>query len=159
MVESNRGKGKKILVVEDDPDIRNFVVHILKANGFIVFESSMIDEAIKIFERENGDINLIFTDVVLPGKSGLFLADELSGKKHNIKILFTSGYIDDKSKVIISEVEKLNKAINHRPFNINSKPYQEFIQTHLKYIETLKKKYPVLDFDEERDFFKSKLAR
>ena len=72
---------------------------------------------------------------------------------------FVSTYIDDKSKVIIGEVEKLNKAMNHRPFNINSKPYQEFIQTHLKYIEALGKKYPALNFDVERDFFKSKLAR
>ncbi len=71
---------------------------------------------------------------------------------------FVSTYVDDKSKVIISEIEKLNKAINHRPFNINSKPYQEFAKTHLKYIDTLKKKYPSLDFNKERDFFISKLA-
>jgi hypothetical protein len=71
---------------------------------------------------------------------------------------FVSTYIDEKSKVIISEIEKLNKAINHRPFNINSKAYQEFVNTHLKYIKTLEKKYPLLDFSKEKDFFISKLT-
>ncbi len=71
---------------------------------------------------------------------------------------FVSTYIDAKSKVIIREIEKLNKAINHKPFNINSKPYQEFIKVQLKYIQELGKKYPVLNFDEERDFFKSRLT-
>jgi len=71
---------------------------------------------------------------------------------------FVSTYIDDKSKVIISEIEKLNKAINHKPFNISSKPYQEFVKSHLKYIDTLEKKYPLLDFNKEKDFFISKLT-
>jgi len=71
---------------------------------------------------------------------------------------FVSTYVDDKSKLIITEIEKLNKALNHRPFNINSKPYQEFIKTNLNYIDTLEKKYPLLDFNKERDFFISKLA-
>ncbi len=71
---------------------------------------------------------------------------------------FVSTYVDDKSKVIISEIEKLNKAINHRPFNINSRAYQEFVKTHLDYIDTLEKKYPLLDFNRERDFFITKLT-
>jgi hypothetical protein len=71
---------------------------------------------------------------------------------------FVSTYIDEKSKVIISEIEKLNKAINHRPFNVNSKAYQEFVKTHLKYINILEKKYPLLDFSKEKDFFISKLT-
>jgi hypothetical protein len=71
---------------------------------------------------------------------------------------FVSAYIGNKSRVIISEIEKLNKAINHRPFNISSKPYQEFTRANLKYIEVLEKKYPSLDFTRERDFFISKLS-
>ncbi len=71
---------------------------------------------------------------------------------------FVSTYIDVKSGIIINEIEKLNKAINHRPFNINSKSYQEFAKTNLKYIDTLEKKYPLLNFSKERDFFASKLA-
>jgi hypothetical protein len=71
---------------------------------------------------------------------------------------FVSTYVDEKSRVIINEIEKLNKAINHRPFNINSKSYQEFVKTNLKYIDTLEKKYALLDFNKERDFFTSKLT-
>ena len=71
---------------------------------------------------------------------------------------FIVTYIEEKSMAIINEIIKLKKAINHRPFNISSASYQAFIKTHLKYIEALQQKYPSLNFDEEKNFFISRLS-
>ncbi len=69
---------------------------------------------------------------------------------------FIETYIDEKSLTAINDIEKLNKAINHKPFNVSSKQYQEFINKSLEFIELLQKKYPNLNFKEEIDFFTKK---
>ena len=71
---------------------------------------------------------------------------------------FTSTYIDEQSKLIINEIEKLKKAINHKPFNVKSNIYQKFIKNNLDYIELLQKKYPFLNFNKEKDFFMLQLS-
>lgn len=81
-----------ILIVEDEADVREIPVAILKSQGYEVIQASNGREAIEILEKVPA-IDLLFTDVVLPnGLSGVDVATEASRLHPNIKILYTSGY-------------------------------------------------------------------
>jgi PAS domain S-box-containing protein len=109
-----RGRGERVLVVEDQEKVRSFAATILKDNNYVVFEAGSAGEALGIFEREEGDIDLLFSDVVLPGESGLHLVDELLRKKKDLAVLLTSGYTDQRGQLDI---------INERRYELLLKPY------------------------------------
>jgi signal transduction histidine kinase len=91
-----QGNSKKILLVEDAEGVREFAAMVLGENGYIVYSANTADEALDIFEKENGQFDLVISDVVLPDKSGLKLVEELIHIKPNIPILLSSGYTDQK---------------------------------------------------------------
>jgi len=109
-----QGKGERILLVEDDPGIREFANRVFTNSGYEVLEASNSQEAVDIFEKENGDLSLVFSDVVLPDKSGLQLAEELYLRKPTLKVLLTSGYTDQKSQWSI---------IREKGYRFIQKPY------------------------------------
>ncbi|OPX36511.1 MAG: hypothetical protein B1H11_07335 [Desulfobacteraceae bacterium 4484_190.1] len=92
-----RGRGERILLVEDDKSVRELTEEMLSKNGYIVFAAANAREAMDIFEKEGGDFDLIFCDVVLPDERGPRLADRFLKVKPGIGILFGSGYNGDKS--------------------------------------------------------------
>ncbi|HDD35450.1 MAG TPA: PAS domain S-box protein [Candidatus Desulfofervidus auxilii] len=94
LLEELQGQGERILLVEDNEAIRKFAMDILVKNGYTVFGARNAKEALDIFEREKGNFHLIFTDIVLPDKSGLMLIELLLLHKPQLKVLLTSGYID-----------------------------------------------------------------
>lgn len=89
-----QGKGT-ILVVEDDLGVRDLAVQILQGRGYKVLEARSGGEALKICSQEKGKIDLLVTDVVMPGISGRQLADGLLSLHPEMKVLFMSGYTDD----------------------------------------------------------------
>ena len=80
-----------ILVAEDDEDLRSFAVGIVRDLGYRVWEASDAKNALDILEQ-NRDVQLLFTDVVMPGMSGRELAERAQRLCPNIKILYTTGY-------------------------------------------------------------------
>jgi CheY-like chemotaxis protein len=80
-----------VLVVEDNEDVRSYSVMILNELGYGVVEAGDADTALKILQRP-GRIDLLFTDVVLPGRTGRMLADEARAMRPELKVLFTTGY-------------------------------------------------------------------
>jgi CheY-like chemotaxis protein len=84
-------KGEVVLVVEDNEDVRNYSVMILNELGYDVMEAEDADLAMRIVQRP-GRIDLLFTDVVLPGKTGRMLADEARAIRPDLRLLFTTGY-------------------------------------------------------------------
>ncbi len=92
------GNGERILLVEDEESMLNFVKIVLSENGYTVFSASSAQEAVKIFKQENYNFRLIFSDVVLPDSSGVRLAEELLYYKPELLCLLTSGYTDEKSQ-------------------------------------------------------------
>ncbi len=90
------GRGERILVVEDEAEVLEFVKTVLAENGYAIFEAARAKEAVDIFEEEEGNFDLVFADVVLPDENGLQLVDRLLSRKPGIKLLLTSGYTDDK---------------------------------------------------------------
>lgn len=85
-------KGCSILLVEDDPGVLELVQLVLTEAGASVVAVSDPDSAsnLKPFPR----IDILVTDVVLPGRSGFQLAEEIASRKPSIKVLFMSGYGD-----------------------------------------------------------------
>ncbi|MEW6368584.1 MAG: response regulator [Acidobacteriota bacterium] len=84
-----------ILVVEDDDVIRGMVRMLLVSHGHRVFEASTPQVALTLAAQHQGPIDLLITDVVLPGMGGQELASRLSKVHQQLKVLYMSGYPDD----------------------------------------------------------------
>jgi PAS domain S-box-containing protein len=85
-----------ILVAEDEADVRNLTVGILRDLGYRVMEASNGKEGIQIAEQNPMDkIDLLFTDIVMPQLDGKQLADWFGTARPDTKVLFTSGYMAD----------------------------------------------------------------
>jgi DNA-binding NtrC family response regulator len=97
MRKNLRGGGERILLVEDEAGIRKMARRLLEENGYRVTLASSVREALDIVARRKEKFDLLFSDVVLPDQSGLSLADRLADLLPGLKILMTSGYLDDKA--------------------------------------------------------------
>ncbi len=89
------GGTETILVVEDDPLTRSVVVDILRPLGYAVIVAASGDEALSAAERRGGAIDLLLTDVIMPGMDGKALADEIGRRWPRTPVIFMSGYTDD----------------------------------------------------------------
>jgi two-component system, cell cycle sensor histidine kinase and response regulator CckA len=87
--DKSRGR---ILVVEDEDPVRAVVMRTLKEAGFDVLGASNGHEALKELEEIGGAINVVLSDVVMPGMSGRQFAAELSRRYHQIPIVWMSGH-------------------------------------------------------------------
>jgi PAS domain S-box-containing protein len=84
-----------ILLVEDEGAVRTFSAQALQNKGYKVIEASCTDEALEAFEKHADEIDIIITDVMMPGISGTELIKKLRDKKPDIKVIFMSGYTED----------------------------------------------------------------
>jgi two-component system, cell cycle sensor histidine kinase and response regulator CckA len=84
-----------VLLVEDEEFVREMASGILESAGHHVFQASNAAEAMGLFLRYRKIINLLITDVVLPGKSGHHLAEEVRVLSPELKIMFISGYAEN----------------------------------------------------------------
>lgn len=95
--ENFRGSGELILLVEDEEGIREFAAGLLQEYGYTVLKAENAGEALGIFKQKKEKPDLVFSDVVLPDKSGLALVEELLSQKTDLAILLSGGYTGDKS--------------------------------------------------------------
>ncbi|PWH16532.1 MAG: hypothetical protein DDG58_09465 [Ardenticatenia bacterium] len=84
-----------ILVVEDEPAVRQLVIHALRHQGYRVLEADNAREALELVERHVGEIHLLLTDVVMPGMNGRELAHRVLAMRPNVKVIMMSGYAGD----------------------------------------------------------------
>ena len=84
-----------ILLVEDEEAVRSLTSRILKKQGYRVMAAQHGREAMEMAAREEGRIDLVLTDVVMPGMNGRGLVERLTGIRPRIKSLYMSGYTDD----------------------------------------------------------------
>ncbi len=84
-----------ILVVEDEARVRELVSRVLRSSGYTVLEATNGPEALRLYTHQNGSIQLLLTDVVMPGMNGRVLADHLKAGQPGLKVIFMSGYTDD----------------------------------------------------------------
>lgn len=86
------GCGETILVVEDDENVRRYVVETLEELNYHVLEAGDYAQAIQTFQANATQIRLLLTDVVMPGKNGRLLSEELLQINPKLKVLFMTGY-------------------------------------------------------------------
>jgi two-component system, cell cycle sensor histidine kinase and response regulator CckA len=84
-----------VLVVEDEPVVREFAVQSLTGLGYVVLEASSGGEALQVARNHAGNIDLLLTDVVMPKMSGKELAIQLKETRPPLAVLYTSGYTDN----------------------------------------------------------------
>ncbi|MFL6290639.1 MAG: ATP-binding protein [Thermoanaerobaculia bacterium] len=84
-----------ILFVEDEENIRHPAREVLESRGYTVLSASDAAEALKIAGDWAGTIDLLVTDVVMPGMNGSQLADEICRRRPSVKVLYISGYPED----------------------------------------------------------------
>ena len=91
-IEPGRGhSGECIMVVEDDADVRGYVVEALAARGYGVLEAASAEDALLLF-REHQNVQLLLTDVVMPGMNGRKLAEEARLQRPTLKVVYMTGY-------------------------------------------------------------------
>ncbi|MCK4510552.1 response regulator, partial [bacterium] len=99
--EAPAAGGERVLLVEDEDSVRAFATRALTDWGYDVVETTSAEEALVALESDPSGFDLIFSDIVLPGRSGTQLAEEISAKNTDTRILLSSGYFfssgDDES--------------------------------------------------------------
>lgn len=92
-----------VLVVEDDADVRDVICKTLEMNGYRVFEASSGADALRIMARRAEAIDLLLTDVVMPGMSGPALASAITRLHPHVRVLFMTGYQSEPAVARLSE--------------------------------------------------------
>ena len=103
-----------ILLVEDAGAVRELVVALLESLGYSVLPASTPAEALEIAARERGKLDLLLTDVVMPGMNGRELAEQLLAQEPGLRVLFTSGYPAD--QVIRHGIAEAVAAFIEKPY-------------------------------------------
>ena len=108
------GRKETILLVEDEPVLRELARMILNDYDYEVLEASTGVEALKVWDHHKGEIDLLLTDLVMPeGMNGRELAEKLKVRKPGLKIIYTSGYSS----------EMMGSDLAQRDIHFLQKPY------------------------------------
>ncbi|MBW8864743.1 MAG: PAS domain S-box protein, partial [Verrucomicrobia bacterium] len=87
------GGSETVLVVEDERDLREIITRTLNRHGYRVFQAVDGNNALQIWSEYKNEINLVFTDVIMPGgMNGRELAEKLWTEKPKLKVIFSTGY-------------------------------------------------------------------
>jgi CheY-like chemotaxis protein len=95
IAQPRRSAHERILLVEDDAAVRSLVHQILQREGYNVLVASDGHDALSILIKQNPELDLLLTDVVMPGMSGRELADRVKETRPGLKVLFMSGHTED----------------------------------------------------------------
>ena len=112
---SNATRGHEtVLLVEDQSDVRLLTSTILESLGYSVLEADSGAKALEISEQFQGRIDLLLTDVIMPGLTGPELAKRLRGLRPSIEVLLVSGYAED---------DRLERSESESEFDLLPKPF------------------------------------
>jgi two-component system cell cycle sensor histidine kinase/response regulator CckA len=90
-----RRGSETILLVEDEESVRRIARRVLTGSGYTVIEATNGEEAVAVCQSAGRPIDLVLTDVVMPGISAQEMVERLSAICRNVKVVFMSGYTDD----------------------------------------------------------------
>lgn len=97
----------KILLVDDDNDVRDYTAHILEEAGYAVRTAAHAREAETLVATE--PVDLLITDIVMPGRNGVELAQAVDRLWPGAKVLFTTGYTRHIAPDLLEDAEILDK--------------------------------------------------
>jgi PAS domain S-box-containing protein len=106
---------ERVLIVEDEPELLALAANLFRSIGYDVLSASNGADARLIIERDPGSVHVLFTDLVMPGTTGLELAEWVSATYPDIQVVLTSGY---------STPEVGNERERMRRFPLVAKPYR-----------------------------------
>jgi putative nucleotidyltransferase with HDIG domain len=112
------GKNERLLLVEDDDAVRALTRTVLRNSAYEVIEAIDPDEALRWVQDHSEPIDLLVTDVVMPGMSGRELAERLTALRPDMKVLYVSGYTDD--SVVRHGLLEAEVAFLQKPFTPNA---------------------------------------
>jgi len=124
-----QGHGERILVIEDEPAVRNLALHVLSAAGYQVFAVDCATKGLALFEKEQARFDLLFSDVVLPDETGITLAEELRRQKPGLPVLLCSGYTDERSRW--ADIQKYGFHFLQKPY-----PSADLLRTVRRILDT-----------------------
>jgi CheY-like chemotaxis protein len=107
-----------VLVVEDEPAVRRIATLALRQAGHRVLEAVDGEDARRVADAAAEELELLVTDVVMPGMGGRALAGALRERRPNLSVLFVSGYTEDEA--LQSEVASPRTAFLAKPFTPDS---------------------------------------
>jgi PAS domain S-box-containing protein len=95
IADTYRPPTETILLVDDEADVRSVVRQVLHQRGYTVLSAASGAQAMQIIENHTGPLNLLVTDVLMPGMSGPQLFEQLVTRYPGLKVLYISGYADE----------------------------------------------------------------
>jgi CheY-like chemotaxis protein len=110
------GGTETVLLVEDEESVRQLVRETLEAKGYKVLEAEHGEAALGVVSEHHGPIDILITDVVMPGMSGRELAKQLCASDPAMKVLFLSGYTED--AIVHQGVLEPGTAFLQKPFTL-----------------------------------------
>jgi PAS domain S-box-containing protein len=116
--QASTGGSETVLLVEDEESVRQLVRDTLEAKGYKVLEAEQGHSALQIADAHQGSIDMLITDVVMPGMSGRELAQRLSASHPHTKVLFVSGYTED--AIVHQGVLEPGTAFLQKPFTLQA---------------------------------------
>ncbi len=102
-------RAETVLVVEDEPAVRNLVASALRTEGYRLLLAASAEEAIELEEKFPDPIHLLLTDAIMPGKSGIELAGMLVKKRAGLRVIIMSGYTEETLTGFSGNAELLQK--------------------------------------------------
>jgi two-component system cell cycle sensor histidine kinase/response regulator CckA len=94
-VQGAAGGSETVLVAEDDPSVREIVANVLTRKGYRVLRAPDGQTALAMARAQQGEIQLLVTDIVMPGMTGRQLAEAFAVARPGVRVLYISGYTDD----------------------------------------------------------------
>lgn len=109
----SKSEGDHVLLVEDDPGVRRAVTRLLKRNGFIVHPAECAEDALRVADA-TPELQVVLTDVVMPGASGPEMARVLAERHPHLPVVYMSGYAGDFLRQHITD--RASVRLLHKPF-------------------------------------------
>jgi CheY-like chemotaxis protein len=107
--------GRTVLMVEDESPVRAVVHTMLQRLGFEVLAAAHAEDALRLADAFPGTIDLLLTDVIMPGPNGRQLAEQLLPRRPGLRVLYMSGYTDD--HLVQHLVQSADAAYLQKPFD------------------------------------------
>lgn len=114
--EESERSNTTILVVDDDASVLRVASKVLVRAGYHVLEANGGAEALELAAGRDGDLDLLLTDVVMPGMSGRELGQELAARYPRVRVLYMSAYTED--EVILQGVRVAEVDFIAKPFTV-----------------------------------------
>ena len=114
--ETPKGNRETVLVVEDDPDVRGYVVETLTGLDYQVRDAANAEQALKILD-DPAPVDLLLTDVVMPGMNGRNLAEAARLRRPGLKVLYMTGY--SRNAIVHQGRLDAGVALMQKPFSQN----------------------------------------